>query len=209
MEPLAFFGLAPQGAEPGPVEAVFRRSGGRRRILASFGTIVWLYYVPAALAALSAIARSCRERGDVELVVSLGGHRLDPEAVEQLRAEGADVRDYVEQRPALREADALITHHGVNSTHEAILHRVPMLSYPFFGDQPRLAARCAELGLALPLSQGPAGVVAPDALGRALEALDADRAGFAVRLEQARGWELRTVAERGATIDRILALAAT
>jgi MGT family glycosyltransferase len=207
MEPLAFFGLAFPESEPAP-DPVFRPGGGRRRVFASLGTIVWLYYAPAALAALTAIARSCREAGDVELVVSLGGHRLDDAALEPLRAAGAEVRCFVEQRAALREADALITHHGINSTHEAILHRVPMLSYPFFGDQPRLAARCRELGLALPLAQGPARPVAHDAMRRTLDALDSDRDGFAARLEEARGWELRTVAERGATIDRILALAA-
>ena len=41
-----------------------------------------------------------------------------------------------------READLFVTHHGLNSTHEAIFNRVPMLSYPFFWDQPGLAAEC-------------------------------------------------------------------
>ena len=44
-----------------------------------------------------------------------------------------------------------VTHHGLNSTHEAIYHRTPMLSYPFFGDQPYLANRCRDLGLSVPL----------------------------------------------------------
>lgn len=206
LEPLAFFGLPCPDGEPPTAEPVFRRAGASRRLLASFGTIVWLYYADAALEALTTIARSCQKAGEVELVVALGGHRLEEQALAPLRAAGAEIRDYVDQRAALREADALITHHGINSTHEAILERVPMLSYPFFGDQPRLAARCRELGLAMPLAEGSAGRVAPEALPRALATLDADREGFGARLEEARGWELRTVAERDAVLDRILAL---
>jgi hypothetical protein len=33
-----------------------------------------------------------------------------------------------------------------------------------------------------------------------------DRADFAARLAEARSWELRTIADRGAAIDRVLAL---
>jgi hypothetical protein len=51
----------------------------------------------------------------------------------------------------LGEASLFLTHHGLNSTHEAIFQRVPMLSYPFFGDQPGARARTQELGLAVPL----------------------------------------------------------
>lgn len=207
LEPLAFFGLLCPGGEPSHGEPVFRAGMKRRRILASFGTIVWLYYAAAAIEALTVMARSSAALGEVEFVVSLGGHRLDDDALEPLRAAGADVRGYVDQWRALQEADAFITHHGINSTHEAILQRVPMLSYPFYGDQPRLAARCRELGLAVPLSDGSAGEVAADALPQALGELERDRDGFAARLEEARGWELRTVAERGETVDRILQLA--
>ena len=38
-------------------------------------------------------------------------------------------------------ADAFVTHSGMNSTHEALFHKMSMVSYPIFADQPGLAAR--------------------------------------------------------------------
>jgi hypothetical protein len=37
-----------------------------------------------------------------------------------------------------------------------------MLSYPFFGDQPALARRCYDLGLALRLAREPQAPLAPE-----------------------------------------------
>jgi len=62
------------------------------------------------------------------------------------------VVEYADQWEALRESDVFITHHGLNSTHEAVFNRVPMISYPFFGDQPALAAKCRRFGSAVPLN---------------------------------------------------------
>ena len=45
----------------------------------------------------------------------------------------------------LAAADVFVTHHGLNSTHESIAERVPMLSYPFQWDQPGMAERCQAL----------------------------------------------------------------
>jgi MGT family glycosyltransferase len=208
LEPLAFFGLlAPGLYRSDGREPAFSGREGRRRILVSFGTIAWIYYAQQALAALQVLAEESEELGDVELLVSLGGHPVEPGALEPLRRPHVAVRDRLDQWAALREADLFVTHHGINSTHEAIYHRVPMLSYPLSADQPVLAARCQELGLALPLAAETRGEVAPGALAAALERLDEDSAGFAARLEEARSWELRTIAERDEVVERILALA--
>jgi len=82
-----------------------------------------------------------------------------------------------------------------------------MLSYPFFGDQPALARRCQELGLALPLTAAPQDALDASVLLHALQRLADERQRFAVRLAEARAWEQRTIDGRAAVIDRILSLA--
>ncbi len=207
LEPLAFFGtLSPRLA--GPAEPRQPPQGApRRRVLVSFGTIAWLYYSRQAFNALTALARESAELGDVDLVVSLGGHPAPAERLAQLDLPNVTVSESLDQWHELERADAFVTHHGINSTHEAIYQRVPMISYPLSGDQPLLAARCQELGLAVPLADQFRGELAPAALARALGRLEEDRAGYAERLEHARGWELRTIAGRGEALDRILELA--
>jgi MGT family glycosyltransferase len=206
LEPLSFFGSLTPSLQADGEGAPGHRPDGRRRVLISLGTILWRYFEQEALSVLGVLADGCAELEGLEATISLGGHRIEPAAREALRRPNVEVAEYVDQRSALAGTDVLVTHHGLNSTHEAIFHRVPMLSCPFYGDQPALARRCQELGLALPLSDAPMGGVDPDRLGAALAELDADRAGFEARLEEARGWELRTIAGREDAIDRMLAL---
>lgn len=199
-EPIAFIGsLDPEAHAIGP--SLF--GAGRRRIYVSFGTVIWRYFVADARAALECLSRTLGAMPGVEVLISLGGHPLDA----ALAREGVRVEPYVDQWSVLASADLFITHHGLNSTHESIFHQVPMLSYPFFGDQPAMARRCAELGLALPLSDAPRApldeVAVRDRVTAALEA--APR--FAERLAVARSWELRTIAERPAVLERMCAIA--
>ncbi len=219
-EPIAHFGslapalyegdgwpLSPHIGEKRATEArVFSGDGNRRRVLVSFGTIVWIYYRAEALAALDAISRACAGREDVELAIGLGGHSIDPGVRRSLERENVAVLDYFDQWAALGEADLFVTHHGLNSTHESIYQRTPMISYPFFADQPLLAARCAELGLAVPLVEEARGAVAPEDFTAALARIEADRADFATRVEEARGWELETIEGREEAVGRMLAL---
>jgi MGT family glycosyltransferase len=206
LEPIAFFGALAPGLRGAGTEPVFPRERRGLRVYVAFGTVIWWYFAAQATAVLDAVSRACADR-EADVVVGLGGHRLDGAVRAALERPNLALRESVDQWAALAEADVFVTHHGLNSTHEAIFHRVPMISHPFFGDQPALARRCRDLGLAAPLGAAPGGPVGPEAVHTALEHVADARAGFAARLETARGWELRTIAERGAVIDRVLDLA--
>jgi MGT family glycosyltransferase len=204
-EPIAFFGsLAPDLWDARPME-VFPRARRGLKVYVSFGTVIWRYYEAVALAALAVISRVFADL-DADVVISLGRRKLEAAARASLEGPNVRVVDYTDQWAVLREADVFITHHGLNSTHEAIFHEVPMISYPFFGDQPAQAHCCQHLGLAVPLASAPQAAVERSALVGALKRLAEDREGFAARLAEARSWELRTIADRGAVIDRVLAL---
>ncbi|MEV0397014.1 glycosyltransferase [Polymorphospora rubra] len=64
------------------------------------------------------------------------------------------VHDRVDQQRILSRADVFVTHGGSNSFHEALLARVPVVVVPFFGDQPLVARRAAELGIGIALDGG-------------------------------------------------------
>jgi MGT family glycosyltransferase len=207
--PLAFFGSitprTPRTAREKTAGAAVFSPDRRKRIYVSFGTVVWWYFESAARAGLTAISRALADR-DVDVVISLAGHDLPAAARADLLRPNVRVVDYADQWEVLEEADLFITHHGTNSTHESIFQRVPMLSYPIFSDQPALARRCQDLGLALPLTDAPQAPIEPVRLHAALARLDDERELFAARLAEARSWELRTIAERSAVLDRILLL---
>ena len=142
---------------------------------------------------------------DTTALISLGGSDRSGHTA-RLARPNVRVEPYVDQRRALRDATLFITHHGLNSTHEAVLQRVPMLSYPFFGDQPAMATRCQELGLALPLAAAPRAAITIDTVIAAMACAVDERARFAARLDEARDWELATIRARPAVIARILEL---
>ena len=143
----------------------------------------------------------------MDVVIGLGGHERALVGRASLLRPNVQVFDYADQWAALREADIYVTHHGLNSTHESIFHEVPMLSYPFFGDQPAQARCCQDLGLAVPLVSTPRAPLEPEVVFGAIHRITDDRPAFAARLAEARAWELRTISERGAVIDRVEALA--
>src|SRR5690606_29333751 len=99
-----------------------------------------------------------------------------------------------------------VTHHGLCSTHEAVFHEVPMISQPFFWDQPGLAARCQAFGIAVPLSDAPRGAFDEAAFSAALDRVIADRVAMRRGLRKARSWEVRTIAGRDAIVNRFAAL---
>jgi MGT family glycosyltransferase len=204
-EPIAYFGsLAPSFQEASPSSAFSSRRRALR-LYVSFGTVIWRYYAEEACAALAVISGAAAEL-DADVVISLGRHRIEAGLRTSLARPNVQVVDYIDQWAVLGETDVFITHHGLNSTHEAIYHEVPMLSYPFFGDQPALARRCQDLGLALSLVPAPRSPLARGVLEQGIERLAGERQHLAARLAEARSWELRTIAEREAVIDRVLAL---
>lgn len=207
-EPVAFFGALAPTLQRQPAVEVFPRGRRRLRIYVAFGTVIWWYFEAVAQAALCAITSTCADL-DVDVVIGLGGHRLGAATQAALVRPNVQVLEYANQWTALQEADVFITHHGLNSTHEGIFHEVPMISYPFFSDQPALARRCQELGLAVKLASAPCAPIDPDALRSALRQLTDERDQFAARLAKARSWELRTIAGRGVVLDRMLALIGT
>lgn len=205
-EPLAFFGsLAPDQREASSFDRPFRRDSAKPRILVSFGTVIWRYFEAPARAALSVLSDVFANL-DAEVVISLGNHRLEDSELARLVRPNVRTESYVDQWAALKDADVLVTHHGLNSTHEAIFHGVPMLSYPFFADQPSLARRCQKFGLALPLAGAPQAPIEREAVLRALNQLADERDAFAASLAEARSWELAVMDGRSAVLDRILAL---
>jgi len=200
--PLAFWGSLPSPDGRAPRLGA-ERAVPPRRIYASMGTMSWRYYAPAALGALRAVAEAVARRRDLEAVISLGDAAVDAAGLEHPNVR---VERWVDQRAQLAAADVFVTHSGMNSAHEALFHRVPMVSYPIFGDQPELSARTCEFGLAVPLAE-PRGRVTADDVDAALERLAAQGAALDDALALAHARELEVVAARPAVVDQILALA--
>jgi len=205
--PLAFFGSIPEASDMGsgePRRRSLRPAEGRtRRVYIAFGTVIWRYYTAEALRALTTLASAIARMNDVHAVISLGGAKISPEAVAGLMHRNVTVQSYVDQRLELRSALAFVTHHGLNSTHEAIAHRIPMISYPFFWDQPALAARCQAFGLAVPLVDGLLEPIGDDDIETALHELAAEEGAMQRALARARAWELAVIANRPAVLQQL------
>jgi zeaxanthin glucosyltransferase len=92
------------------------------------------------------IAKACR-RLDGQLLIAHCG-LLDPAAEQRLHRLGATwVTDFAPQQWALEQADAVITHGGLNTVMDAIASSTPMLVMPIAFDQPGVAARVRHHGL--------------------------------------------------------------
>lgn len=75
------------------------------------------------------------------------------------------VEPYVPQLEVLQQADAFITHAGMNSTSEGLYYDVPLVMIPLSSDQPIVAKRVAELGAGIILDRSQ---LTPAALNSAL-----------------------------------------
>jgi len=215
--PLAFFGslLSAQDANRGGPDAPRRRSlrgNAEIRLFISFGTVVWRAFGGAhaadALRAMTSLTAACARMKNVRATVSLGRASLDALQVAALASANVTVETYVDQLDVLRRTDAFITHHGLNSTHEAIFHGVPMISHPFFWDQPALAARCQAFGVAEPLVAGLRSPIGDGDLRAALDRLATGEEAMQAALERARQWELDVMANRPTVLHQLEALMA-
>lgn len=199
--PLACFGSLQTVDGDGP-----RTHTGRTRIYVSFGTVVWRYWGREVLAALHAVADAATLLDDVEMVVGLGNRQISPDAMKALERPGVAVHPYADQWHELGRADLFVTHHGLGSTHEAVARGVPMLSYPIFWDQPALAERSRQFGIALPLAERPLDPLTPPQVADAIAAAVAQRDAMVEHLTAARDWERRTIANRPETARQILSV---
>jgi MGT family glycosyltransferase len=209
-EPVAFFGSLPDLEElrerTREATSYFAEADDGLRVYASFGTVIWWYWTHEALDALEAVAEAVARRPGARGVISLGGSRHHRGAVSRLERPGVSVEPYLDQWRVLGEADVFVTHQGLNSTHEAVFSRVPMVSYPFLADQPGMAAKCRDLGIAVPITPQERAPITPDEVGAALDEVERRRESMRARLDGAREWEVRTLQGREAVIDRIVGL---
>jgi MGT family glycosyltransferase len=207
-EPLDFFGSFWPGEDrpPPPAEPFGPEAADKLRVYAGLGTAALMMCPAEAMALLSVVAEAIAADPSVSGLISLGSRQVA--AADRARLERPNVRvePYVDQVAVLEHASVFITHNGLNSTHEAIVHGVPMISCPLFGDQPALAARCRELGLAVPLA--PAAGMLPTAadVRRALDRVRAEEAALRARLAEAQGWEHAVMERRPAVLRRVAAL---
>jgi MGT family glycosyltransferase len=207
-EPLAFYGSLPsleevQNGDQG--DRLWFGPGSARtfKVYISFGTVIWRSYAAEALRALSALAETFAQVENARAVISLGSTKISNEALAALLRPNVSVEGYVDQWRLLQEADAFVTHHGMNSTHEAIFHRVPMISYPFFWDQPALAEKCQKFGLAIPLTDSLRGEFSGDDVRATLTKLVKERERMQLALSRAHEWERAVIENRAAVLKRV------
>jgi UDP:flavonoid glycosyltransferase YjiC (YdhE family) len=179
----------------------------RTRVFVSFGTVVARAYPAESTDILVGIARGLAAMPGVDALISLGNAEPGHAARKGLAHANVRVEAYLDQRAVLREADCFITHQGINSTHEAIDCGVPMISVPFFWDQPALAATCQRMGIAVPLGNTPCGPVTPQMIQSALNDLTRNAPSCRAALQRARGQEYEVIAGRPAVFERVLNLA--
>ena len=213
-EPVAFYGSlsadapARQDRSAGAARRWFGdRSGSALKVFASFGTAIWMSRTAEALAALGAIAAWAGRSRHVRALISLGGSEVPAAERRALEHPNVVVATYVEQWEVLGCADVFVTHHGLNSTHEAIAHEVPMVSYPFVWDQPALAERCGQLGLAVPLAGAPLGAVTVADVDGAFQRVADARGPMAAAAAAAHRWEREVMADRPAVLEQLVRLA--
>ena len=214
-EPVAFYGslAADLSSDSTPAEQEWaaRRWFGadaerKLKIYVSFGTAIWMSRTTEALSTLQAVAAwAARQRG-VRVVISLGGAEIANGQRQELERSNVAVARYIDQWSVLASADLFLTHHGLNSTHEAIAHEVPMVSYPFVWDQPGLAATCQRLGLAVGLVGDVMAAVQPRDLDAALTVVLQNRPMMNQALGDAHEWERTVIADRPRVLQRIVDL---
>jgi MGT family glycosyltransferase len=213
-EPVAFYGsvdpsLAAQRVLDGHPSWTTASSRGFR-VYVSFGTTVWQVNPRGADRALEVLAHAIGSLPWAEALISLGRGASISKDNRAMRYPNVRVEDYVDQWRVLQEANVMITHQGLNSTHEALFHCVPMISYPFFGDQPSLTRRCQELGLARPLTDVVRANFGLEEVTSALVAAveEVNNRELSGQRQVARSWELQVIKNRPQVLEQIASVMA-
>lgn len=112
-------------------------------IFASLGTLQG-----HRLGVFKRIAKACRSLDAQLLVAHCNG--LDEGQARQLKAVGATwVTAFAAQPQVLRQANAVVTHAGLNTVMDAVVAATPILALPIAFDQPGVAARVQHAGIGL------------------------------------------------------------
>jgi len=101
---------------------------------------------------------------DCDAVISIGG-KVDPASLGGIPA-NVQVFPRVNQLEVLSRTDVFLTHCGMNSVSESLLHGVPMVLFPQHSEEEAVAGRAEELGAGLRLKRTTA-----KEIRRALEAV--------------------------------------
>lgn len=145
--PASFHAVGPLRSPSMPQQGEWPIDGQRPFFFASLGTLQG-----DRLKLFERIARACK-RLDGQLLIAHCG-KLDAAQERRLIDCGATwVTDFAPQQWALEQADAVITHGGLNTVMDAIAARTPMLVMPIAFDQPGVAARVAYRGVGSQLSR--------------------------------------------------------
>ena len=123
-----------------PVPFPWERLDGRPLVYASMGTT--RKTDPAVFAH---IAQACHEL-NLQLVITLGGRR-DPASFSELPGDPVVVKN-APQLLLLRRAQVVITHAGPNTVLETLMQGKPMVALPVRLDQPAVATRLHQCGVA-------------------------------------------------------------
>jgi MGT family glycosyltransferase len=136
------------------------------------GPLVYISLGTTIFASNVAFYRACFQAfGNTnKRVILSAGRWTDPESLADAPPNFI-VRPYVPQLEILKLADVFITHGGMGSVSEGLLHGVPLIVIPQTSDQPFVAQRVRRLGAGYVLYRQPA---CPAELNRLVDAIVAD-----------------------------------
>lgn len=158
--PACFHAVGPLRSATVGESPLFQTADEKPLIFASLGTLQGHRY-----GLFRAISQACRQAGARLLIAHCGG--LNARQTASLEAQGARTVDFTDQHAALRQAQAVITHGGLNTVMDAIATATPILAIPLAFDQPGVAARVVYSGIGRRASR----FAHSRALARHLEAL--------------------------------------
>jgi UDP-N-acetylglucosamine:LPS N-acetylglucosamine transferase len=143
----------------------------------------------------------------ISLTIGLGGAAIGYDDIKRLSRECVKILPYADQINELRSHDLFVTHNGLNSTHEAVMLQVPMMSCPFVGDQPDLARLCVDFGISHRIADkaihANVALTAEYFMDKISTAI-AERGVMIENLSRVHKWEIETISRRKLILESIL-----